>query len=52
MPPDHLSTEAIKEWRALAPAMFKIGILTELDRGVMAAFCQSAGEDGGRPKRC
>jgi P27 family predicted phage terminase small subunit len=42
-PPAHLSREAKAEWKRLAPMLTKIGILSDLDRGAFAAYCQAYG---------
>ena len=42
-PPVHLSPEAKAEWKRLAPMLTKIGILSDLDRGAFAAYCQAYG---------
>ena len=39
--PRFLDREARREWRRVAPALFKLGLLTELDRGPLAAYCQA-----------
>jgi len=41
--PSHLSEEAKKEWRYMAAKLFKMGLLTELDRPALAAYCQAYG---------
>lgn len=50
-PPSHLSREAKSEWKRLSPMLTKLGILSDLDRGAFAAYCQAYGrwkiaEDG------
>lgn len=42
-PPAHLSGEAKSEWKRLAPMLTKLGILSDLDRGAFAAYCQAYG---------
>lgn len=39
-PPDHLSAEARREWRRLAPPLHKAGVLTVAVRAALAAYCQ------------
>ena len=39
--PKWLDPDAKKEWRRLAKQMEQLGILTELDMAVFAAYCQS-----------
>ncbi len=41
--PRHLSREAKAEWKRLAQVLYKHGLLTEVDRGVLAALCQAYG---------
>jgi phage terminase small subunit len=41
--PAHLSTEAKTEWRRVAPELYRLGILTRLDRSALAAYCQCYG---------
>jgi P27 family predicted phage terminase small subunit len=42
-PPPELLDDARKEWDRLAVPLSKLGLLTELDRGVLAALCQAYG---------
>jgi P27 family predicted phage terminase small subunit len=39
--PTHLSAEAKKEWKRVAPVLLKIRIITQLDRAALAAYCQA-----------
>lgn len=41
--PAHLSPSAKAEWKRLARSLNKMGVLTQVDRAVMAAYCQSYG---------
>lgn len=41
--PPHLSDEARDEWNRLAGTLHRIGILTFVDRGALAAYCQAWG---------
>ena len=41
--PAHLSSTAKTEWKRLARSLNKIGMLTEIDRAAMAAYCQAYG---------
>jgi P27 family predicted phage terminase small subunit len=41
--PGHLSPVAQKEWRRLANALHKMGVLTVVDRAALAAYCQAYG---------
>lgn len=42
-PPAHLSREAREEWARLAPELVAQQLLTALDRGALAAYCQAYG---------
>ena len=39
--PPHLSDEARAEWQRLAQSLYDMGVLTSVDRGALAAYCQS-----------
>lgn len=41
--PDHLSETAREEWDRLAQSLNAIGLLTQVDRTTMAAYCQCYG---------
>lgn len=41
--PAHLSATAKAEWKRLARDPNRIGLLTTVDRGALAAYCQSWG---------
>lgn len=41
--PDWLCDEAKQEWNRVAKILYDSGILTELDRGALAAYCQAYG---------
>ena len=41
--PAHLSAPAKAEWKRLAKSLHKIGILTQVDRAALAAYCQAYG---------
>lgn len=41
--PSWLGKEARKEWRRLAPLLHRLNLLTQLDRGDLAAYCDSYG---------
>jgi P27 family predicted phage terminase small subunit len=42
--PSWLDGEAKKKWKELAPELHRLGILTSVDGGVMAAYCQAWAE--------
>ncbi len=39
--PKHLGADARKEWRKAAKILDSIGLLTELDKAVLAGYCES-----------
>ena len=41
--PEHLSDTAREEWHRIAGSLNKIGLLTQVDRSTMAAYCQCYG---------
>ena len=41
--PEHLSVEAKAEWHRIAESLNQIGLLTQVDRTTMAAYCQCYG---------
>lgn len=41
--PAHLSSTAKAEWKRLAESLNRIGLLTQIDRTALAAYCQSYG---------
>ena len=41
--PQHLCPSAKAEWKRLAHQLFRLGILTTLDRAALAAYCQAYG---------
>jgi P27 family predicted phage terminase small subunit len=41
VPPDFIDRGARREWRRLAPELSRVGLLTEIDRAALAAYCQS-----------
>ena len=42
-PPDFLNDHAKVEWGRIVGTLFRGGLMTELDRSVLAAYCQSYG---------
>lgn len=41
--PDHLSPEALEEWARVTPLLLDLGLITEIDRAAIAAYCQAYG---------
>jgi P27 family predicted phage terminase small subunit len=41
--PPHLNRAAVTEWRRIAGALQKAGVLTTFDRAALAAYCQAWG---------
>ena len=41
--PEHLSDEAKGEWKRVAEDLCRLGVLTEIDRVVLATYCQAYG---------
>ena len=39
-PPADLSGDARDEWARVAPELYRVGLLTSLDRSALAAYCQ------------
>jgi P27 family predicted phage terminase small subunit len=39
-PPEDLTGAARKEWDRIAPELYRLGLLTSLDRSALAAYCQ------------
>lgn len=42
-PPDHMTEAARTEWDRVVVDLVALGILTDLDRGALAAYCQAYG---------
>ena len=41
--PDHLTGEAVKEWNEIIPILKKNGLITKMDKAMLAAYCQAYG---------
>src|SRR5215813_4818923 len=39
--PAHLSAEAKAEWERLAPELARLGLLSRIDRGALAGYCEA-----------
>lgn len=39
--PTHLDDEAKKEWRRMSDKLFDLGLLTEIDKAALAAYCMA-----------
>ncbi len=42
-PPPELSDDAKVEWERVVAELFQLGIVTQLDRGILGAYCQAHG---------
>src|SRR5215467_8094606 len=42
-PPDHLNTEARQEWARVSQELYVLGMLSNIDRASLAAYCQCYG---------
>jgi P27 family predicted phage terminase small subunit len=42
-PPDHLGAEAREEWGRVATDLHAVGLLTKIDRAILAEYCVSYG---------
>lgn len=42
-PPDHVKGEARKEWFRISKQLHELGLLTEIDRAALAAYCVAWG---------
>lgn len=41
--PEHLSRYALMEWGRVTVELYRLGLLTEIDRAALAAYCQCYG---------
>jgi P27 family predicted phage terminase small subunit len=42
-PPEHLSQDASVEWGRVSQELYKLGLLSRIDRSALAAYCQAYG---------
>lgn len=42
--PDHLEGEARSEWDRITPHLVKLGLISQIDRAALAAYCDTWGE--------
>jgi len=42
-PPTHLNSDGKREWRRIARQLELLGLLSDIDRGALGAYCQSYG---------
>lgn len=42
-PPEHLSKHALVEWGRITEHLFRLGLLSDVDRAALAAYCQTYG---------
>jgi P27 family predicted phage terminase small subunit len=42
-PPDHLSKFALVEWGRITPQLYRLGLLSQIDRPALAIYCQAYG---------
>ena len=42
--PAHLGKDAKREWRRLVRRLFEVGLMTDIDRGPLAAYCDAYGQ--------
>ena len=40
-PPQHLCKDAKREWKKICPALHAMGVLSEIDKSILAAYCAS-----------
>ena len=40
-PPELLKDEALREWKRLTPLLEEVGLISKLDRAVVAAYCKA-----------
>lgn len=39
--PPHLCNEALAEWHRMGPKLYRLGLLTEIDRAAFTGYCQA-----------
>lgn len=40
-PPPHLKGYALEEWERIVPELYELGLLSNIDRAALAAYCQA-----------
>jgi P27 family predicted phage terminase small subunit len=40
-PPEHLNSYALEEWNRIVVALYNLGIMSEIDRALLAGYCDS-----------
>jgi len=50
-PPSWLSKEAKKEWKAIAPELIRLGLLTNIDINALAVYCDAVAKYAEAAKR-
>jgi len=40
-PPAYLNGAALEEWQRIAPILHRLGLMTEIDAGALATYCQT-----------
>lgn len=42
--PDHLQGEALAEWQRITPHLHRLGLISQIDRAALVAYCDAWGE--------
>ena len=43
LPPEHLTPYALEEWGRMCEVLYVLGLVSEIDRAVLAGYCQAYG---------